>query len=254
MDVLPGPDEPPAEAAPRIVRRRFFWTAATFAAIAVLGAGALAAHQLTHRGTTALHEPGTGALPPAPGSPWPRPTGMPSAGSPSTSASASASASTSGSASASATGSASASASAPGRPSAPTVRTIAPHVVPAPVSQWPFPAATGRAIPPAAVQVTNSGSLPRDHHTLRVVSARGDLTGQRELAWVADAGHPVGDALCSQNFRFNPGSSAGPRPTMLICWHTSADRSVYTVAVDIDHPPSERASVATIDRVWSTLG
>ena len=101
--------------------------------------------------------------------------------------------------------------------------------------------------------VTNSGSLPKDHHTLRIVSALGDLSGARELAWAADTGHPVGTARCTQNFHFNPGSAVGERPTMLLCWRVSATKSVYTVAVDIDHRPSERDSVASIDKVWSKL-
>ncbi len=106
----------------------------------------------------------------------------------------------------------------------------------------------------ASVTVTSSGSMPKDHHTLRVVSARADLSGQRELAWVADAGQPVGDARCTQNFHIGPKATARVRPTLLVCWRTSPDRSVYTVAVDVDHRPSAQASVAVIDDVWSRLG
>ncbi len=106
----------------------------------------------------------------------------------------------------------------------------------------------------ADITVTASGSMPKDHHTLRVVSARSDLTGKRELAWVADAGQPVGDARCTQNFHIGPGAPARVRPTLLICWRTSAARSVYTVAVDVDHRPSAKASVEAIDRAWDELG
>jgi hypothetical protein len=115
----------------------------------------------------------------------------------------------------------------------------------------PAPAKTGTDTP--AVTVTNSGSLPKEHHTLRVVSALADLSGQRELAWAADSGHPVGSASCTQKFRFNADSPAGERPTMLLCWRTSANKSVYTIAVDLDRRPSEQASIAVIDRTWSTL-
>jgi hypothetical protein len=115
--------------------------------------------------------------------------------------------------------------------------------------------------PPAPVEphttvvptVKNSGSLPKDHHTLRVVSARGDLTGQRELSWAADSGHPVGNARCTQNFRIGADAAARERPTMLLCWRTSATKSVYTIAVDIDRRPSETASVVTINQTWSKL-
>jgi len=116
-----------------------------------------------------------------------------------------------------------------------------------------------RARPPihpnASVEptISESGS-PTDRRTLRVVSARGDLTGSRELLWVADGGHAVGKARCSQRFRFSPDAAVSEKPTLLICWRTSATRSVYTVAVDLDGRPSEKASVATIDKVWAQLG
>jgi hypothetical protein len=117
--------------------------------------------------------------------------------------------------------------------------------------QVPVPVNPGSSVVPS---VTNSGSLAKERRTLRIVSARGDLTGARELTWVADGGHPVGSARCSQKFRFNPKSAVSEKPTLLICWRTSATRSVYTVAVDLDGRPSEKASVATIDKVWAELG
>jgi hypothetical protein len=105
----------------------------------------------------------------------------------------------------------------------------------------------------ARVTVVNSGSLSMDKHTMKIVSAHGDLTGQRELAWAADAGHAAGAARCTQNFRFNPQSKAGGRPSMLLCWRTSATKSVYTLAVDITQKPSERASVATLNATWNAM-
>jgi hypothetical protein len=106
----------------------------------------------------------------------------------------------------------------------------------------------------AGVTVTNYGSMPKDHHTLRVVSGRTDLSGRHELAWAADTGHPVREARCTQNFKIGPTASARVRPTMLMCWRTSASRSVFTVSVDLEQRPSEQESVDTIDKVWSTLG
>lgn len=99
-----------------------------------------------------------------------------------------------------------------------------------------------------------SGSMATDRHSMRVVAARSNLVGQRELAWVADAGEPVGDARCTQNFKIGPGGKPRVRPTMLICWRTSPQRSVYTVLVDIEHPPSKQASVAALDEAWAKLG
>lgn len=99
-----------------------------------------------------------------------------------------------------------------------------------------------------------SGSMAVDRHTMRVVAARSNLVGQRELAWVADAGQPVGDARCTRNFKIGPGGKPRVRPTMLICWRTSPQRSVYTVVVDVEHPPSEQASVQALDQAWAQLG
>ena len=104
-----------------------------------------------------------------------------------------------------------------------------------------------------SLTVTDLGSMPKDHHTLRIVSARGNLTGQRELKWAADTGHAVGAARCTKNFRIGNQPSASVKPTMLLCWRLSPSRSVYTVAVDVDHPPSEQASVSKINEVWAQL-
>jgi hypothetical protein len=104
----------------------------------------------------------------------------------------------------------------------------------------------------ADVTVRNTGSL-KDGGTMRVVSGRGDLTGQRELGLVADAGEKVGDASCTQNFHFAAGLPAVEKPTMMICWRTSDDKSVFTVAVSVKGRPSADNSVAAIDRQWAKL-
>ncbi len=105
----------------------------------------------------------------------------------------------------------------------------------------------------AKITVSTSGSMPKDKKTFKVVSARGDLSGQRELAWRADGGHAVGNARCTQNVRLTPQSKPAIRPTMLICWRLSATKSVYTVLVDLNQKPSERASVAAIDKAWRSM-
>jgi hypothetical protein len=113
------------------------------------------------------------------------------------------------------------------------------------------PASPGAAAIPT---VTDSGSIKKDRRTLRLVTAHADLTGQRELAWAADEGRVVGSSRCTQNFRLNPNDPAVVRPTMLLCWRISKTKSVYTVAVDLAGKPSEKDSVATIDKAWSSLG
>jgi hypothetical protein len=119
----------------------------------------------------------------------------------------------------------------------------------------PLTSTSGTAVAGAdGVTVTTYGVTNQDRRTMSVVSARADLTGRRELGWVVDAGIRVGSSRCTQTFRIEPGSAARERPTLLLCWRTSAQRSVYTVAIDLDGRPSKQESVAEIDRVWATLG
>ena len=105
----------------------------------------------------------------------------------------------------------------------------------------------------AKVTVTQSGSLA-EGGTLKVVSARADLTGQRELGIVADEGRAVGDARCTQNIRFSEGQPAQEKPTLLICWRTSAGKSVYTVSTVRTGRPSAENAVAALNRQWAKLG
>jgi len=106
----------------------------------------------------------------------------------------------------------------------------------------------------AEAKVVNTGSLSKDRATLRVVSALGDLTGHRELSWVADDGTPVGTARCSNTIRLSGDTKAAKKPNLLVCWRTSEKKSVYTVAVDLDGDPSEQKSVAAINKEWRSLG
>jgi hypothetical protein len=119
--------------------------------------------------------------------------------------------------------------------------------------QRPLPAAT-TAGPLKDLTVTDSGSLRDDRGTLRIVSARNDLTGYKELAWVADDGAPVGSARCSQTFRFANNARPARKPNLLVCWRTSGTKSVYTVTVNLDGHPSKQDSVAALDQRWNELG
>ncbi|WP_433720453.1 hypothetical protein ACQP2Y_35630 [Actinoplanes sp. CA-051413] len=101
------------------------------------------------------------------------------------------------------------------------------------------------------VAVTTSA---QDGGTIKVVSARQDLTGYKELGWVAGRGDKVGTARCSDTIRLSADVAATEHPTLLICWRTSAGKSVYSVAVKIGGRPSPTLSVAAIDAQWTTLG
>ena len=104
------------------------------------------------------------------------------------------------------------------------------------------------------VSVRNTGSLQQGG-TMRIVSAPYDLTGTRELLWAADEGNPAGDDVrCTQNFKLSNDTAARVRPTMLLCWRTSAGKSVVTVAVARNGKPASAASVAVIDREWAKIG
>ena len=116
----------------------------------------------------------------------------------------------------------------------------------------PLPRATVASV--ADVKVTNTGSLKADRGTMRVVSGHGDLTGYRELGWVSGTGEAVGNARCSQTFRFAQEEKPSRKPNLLVCWRTSAAKSVYTVTVNIDGKPSKQKSVAAIEAEWARLG
>jgi hypothetical protein len=107
-------------------------------------------------------------------------------------------------------------------------------------------------IPDSALTVSRSGTSRTG--TLKVVSALADLTGQQELAWVAGPGDKVGDAECSQRIRLSADVPVLVHPTLLLCWKTSAAKSVYTLAVSPKGKPSAQASVDALDRQWATLG
>jgi hypothetical protein len=103
------------------------------------------------------------------------------------------------------------------------------------------------------VTVRETGSLKNGPGTMRIVSARRDLTGQREFAWAADKGELVGNARCTNRLRLSPDAGLQVLPTLLLCWRTSAARSVCIVAVKLNARPSKHAVVTEIDRVWSKL-
>ncbi len=115
----------------------------------------------------------------------------------------------------------------------------------------PLPPQHGAAA--GAVDDVTTSTKKWDGETVKVVSARHDLSGYRELAWAADEGQKVGTARCTQRIRLSPDDKVRMHPTLLLCWRTSEAKSVYTVAVKIGGRPSKPASAAEIDRVWSKL-
>ncbi|MEV0900320.1 hypothetical protein [Actinoplanes sp. NPDC049802] len=92
--------------------------------------------------------------------------------------------------------------------------------------------------------------------TVRIVTARRDLTGDRELVLAGDDGTEVGDGVrCTTDVRRGTIiSSEAPSPATLLCWRTSAERSVITMATAPDGEPSTADSVELIQREWERLG
>jgi hypothetical protein len=121
-------------------------------------------------------------------------------------------------------------------------------------ARTPLTSTTGGYVADSSkIRTESFGSLQTDHKTMRVVSAPLDLSGQRELAWVADRGKPYRGAWCSQKIKMSNNVKAAVRPTLLICWRTSANRSAYTLLVNLDKKPSKAESVAALDRAWDAL-
>jgi len=115
------------------------------------------------------------------------------------------------------------------------------------------PAYTGPTVPATQITEEKVGDIRKDRSDMRIVSARGNLTGQGALAWVVDDGEKVGHAHCTQKIQLSNNPKPKVRPTLLLCWRTSATRSVYTLAVNLDGPPSKKASIAALEKAWAKL-
>ena len=231
-------------------RRRRIVAGAVGLAAALGATGYLITSQVVGQDGTATSE--TGAL--APVAPA---TDASSDGSPTASASASAS------------GVASAPASAPASAAARTKRTTSPgpgkstsasveaeiNAARAAAEDDGHPLQRARtAAPDAVTGPVDERDEPTANGVIRIVSAKHDLSGQREMLWSADDGVPVGNARCTQNFQLSNEAVPEKRPTMMLCWRTSAGKSVLTVEVAHKGKPSAAAGVAVLDREWAKLG
>ena len=79
-----------------------------------------------------------------------------------------------------------------------------------------MPRAVSDGLAPA--KVVNTGSLKEDGGTMRIVTAKGDLSGERELKWVAGGITKVGRAECSQTIQLANQVKPKKEPTLLLCW------------------------------------
>jgi hypothetical protein len=119
---------------------------------------------------------------------------------------------------------------------------------PLPVKDNPAGAAAAAA---AKEQIIGSA---KEGGTMRIVTVRGDLAGQREIGWVAGGIKKHGKVECSQRFKLYNEQKPKTRPSLLVCWRTSADRSVIVVDTKIGGRPAVAKSLSVIDREWRKLG
>lgn len=122
---------------------------------------------------------------------------------------------------------------------------------PSPSPSPSVPQATGLSVAEAPVAERNVRTADG---IVRVVSAKSDLTGHRDLRMVGDEGIPVGEARCTQHLKVNNDTKVHVVPTMLLCWRTSEARSVVTVAISNKGRPSTSRSVTLLDSEWAKLG
>ena len=102
------------------------------------------------------------------------------------------------------------------------------------------------------VRVATKGSLS-EGGIVRMVTARGDLTGQRELAWVAGGVAKYRNVPCSQTIRFSANSQPEKKPNLLMCWRTSAKKSVVAIVVDPKGHPSREKAVDALEQKWRSM-
>jgi hypothetical protein len=120
-------------------------------------------------------------------------------------------------------------------------------------SPTPVPSASDGQFSAQGIGVDEQNYTTADG-TVRVQSARFDLTGQRDLSMAGDSGRPYGTARCTQNMRFPDDPNVREVPSMLLCWRTSLNRSVVTMAVAASGRPSAARSIQLLDQEWVKLG
>jgi hypothetical protein len=133
-----------------------------------------------------------------------------------------------------------------------------PTPLPSPTPAGPTPAAVVSALSPKMAaaetrQVTRRNETTGEG-TIRVTSAGFDLGGRPELAIAGDRGWAVGRARCTKSIRSGPDHQVRVVPSTLVCWRTSPNRSVVTVAVADQGRPSSGTSVTVLDREWARIG
>ncbi|GAA0422923.1 hypothetical protein Aca07nite_24000 [Actinoplanes capillaceus] len=103
------------------------------------------------------------------------------------------------------------------------------------------------------VKTTTEGSL-KEGGIVRMVTARGDLTGRGELAYVAGGVRKHRNASCSQTFQFSTNPRPAKKDNLLMCWRTSPVKSVLAIVVDPKGRPSRDKAVDALEKSWRAMG
>jgi hypothetical protein len=89
--------------------------------------------------------------------------------------------------------------------------------------------------------------------TIRVVTARRDLTGEREMLLAGDQGEPAGDGVrCTTAIKSQP-EVPMDEPATLMCWRTSESRSVITMTSATSDGSLAAECADVIEREWARL-
>jgi hypothetical protein len=95
-----------------------------------------------------------------------------------------------------------------------------------------------------------SAAVPID--TAAHQSQRGSLKSGGVVR-VAGGVKRYGDARCTQRFQLGNEPKPGRKKTLLLCWRTSAQRSVIVVVVALKNAPSKARAVGELDAKWRSL-
>jgi hypothetical protein len=106
--------------------------------------------------------------------------------------------------------------------------------------------------PPEQIERKTTGTVKDGQ--VRVVAALGDLTGQAELRYVAGGITEYRDAQCSQTFKFASSPQPAKKANLLMCWRTSAQKSVVAMVVDPEGKPSKNKAVKALEKKWRSMG
>ncbi|BEL12327.1 hypothetical protein Q0Z83_105180 [Actinoplanes sichuanensis] len=93
-----------------------------------------------------------------------------------------------------------------------------------------------------------------ENGTVRITTARFDLTGHPPALVAGDRGKAVGGGVrCTDTVRFAQGQPAIKRPTVLLCWRFSKTRSLVTMMATPKSEPTLSQSMEIFRREWKKL-